>query len=151
MSRGRWTLAGILALVALAAGGFMAARLQAPAPPEAARTLAVAPDCDPAAGGCAAGGEDLRLQVRFDRTVTPLEPFTVRLEADSPLDDARLRFDMAGMDMGLNAYRMRPAGGRWEATVMLPVCATGRRDWIVTVTVVRGGTAFRAVIPFVVR
>ncbi len=38
---------------------------------------------------------------------------------------------MVGMDMGFNRYDLRPtADGAWAAKVTLPVCVSGRRDWI---------------------
>ncbi len=38
---------------------------------------------------------------------------------------------MVGMDMGFNRYDLRPAGnGVFASKVTLPVCVSGRRDWI---------------------
>lgn len=39
-------------------------------------------------------------------------------------------FAMAGMEMGLNRYRLlQQADGLWAAQITLPVCARGRNDW----------------------
>lgn len=61
-----------------------------------------------------------------------------------------LRFDMVGMDMGVNQYRLQVIDkGVWQAQVMLPVCVTGRRDWFATVRVtVPGDEAVEAKFPF---
>ena len=46
------------------------------------------------------------------------------------------RFTMQGMDMGFNLYTLRTDGdGIFRARVILPVCVTGRRDWIMAVEI----------------
>lgn len=43
---------------------------------------------------------------------------------------------MVDMDMGVNRYRLEPAGaGVWQANVVLPVCVAGRSNWIMTLEV----------------
>ena len=38
---------------------------------------------------------------------------------------------MKGMDMGWNRYRLnKDAAGYWNAEVTLPVCVSGRSDWV---------------------
>jgi hypothetical protein len=45
-------------------------------------------------------------------------------------------FHMVGMDMGFNRYDLRPAGnGTFAARITLPVCVSGRRDWVLYVEV----------------
>lgn len=39
-------------------------------------------------------------------------------------------FLMRGMDMGFNRYRFVRDGDHWRAVVTLPVCVSGRRDWV---------------------
>ncbi|CUA81565.1 MULTISPECIES: hypothetical protein [Gulbenkiania] len=44
-------------------------------------------------------------------------------------------FSMQGMDMGFNRYRFVADGKVWRARVTLPVCSTGRADWLMTLEV----------------
>ncbi len=45
-------------------------------------------------------------------------------------------FAMAGMDMGSARFPLRQVGdGRWQADIMLPVCVTGRQDWLMLLTI----------------
>ena len=39
---------------------------------------------------------------------------------------------MVSMDMGFNRYDLRPAGepGEFAARITLPMCVSGRRDWM---------------------
>jgi hypothetical protein len=55
------------------------------------------------------------------------------------------------MDMGLNRYQLITDGaGRWLAKVTLPVCSSGRGDWLAVVEVVTEGRRFAAQLPFVI-
>jgi hypothetical protein len=68
--------------------------------------------------------------VRFSKTPAPLEAFGLSVSAPGA---ARIsaEFQMVGMDMGFNRYDLRPtADGAWAAKVTLPVCVSGRRDWV---------------------
>jgi len=61
---------------------------------------------------------------------------TVRLHPSSTfaVRQVLVQFTMKGMDMGLNRYRLVSDGaGRWTGKAMLPVCTTGRTDWLATV------------------
>lgn len=88
--------------------------------------------CPDPVAGCPLqlAGESLR--VRFSERPRPLAPFELTVEGR--LDPkAHVRLDMAGMDMGLNLYRLEPAGpGTLRARIVLPVCVQGRADWILT-------------------
>jgi hypothetical protein len=73
--------------------------------------------------------------VRFSETPRAMRPFL--LEVDAP-DAASVKadFSMVGMDMVRNRYDLlRTPEGRWRAQVVLPVCVSGRQDWILTLTV----------------
>lgn len=88
----------------------------------------VALSCRPDLQSCMLPGHG---QLRF---VTPARngaPFSIRLEhAGSTAPTAE--FSMAGMNMGFNRYRFVADGADWSAKVTLPVCATGGRDWLMT-------------------
>jgi hypothetical protein len=108
--------------------------------PQSSAPLAMGPrDCAPAREACIARLDEMPVELRFDRSPRPLEPFVsvVRLGGE----DARARsivlsFQMQGMDMGLNRFALeRQAAGHWRGEVTLPLCSTGRRDWLVDVII----------------
>lgn len=75
------------------------------------------------------------VELRFSAAPSGLHPFTLQLHAPAARE-VYASFQMHGMDMGFNRYRLLSAGaGNWHAQVLLPVCVTGRRDWILTLTV----------------
>lgn len=73
-------------------------------------------------------------ELRFAAPPSGLHPFTLLLHAPAA-HAVYASFTMRGMDMGFNRYRLLSGGaGNWQAQVLLPVCVTGRRDWVLTLT-----------------
>ncbi len=83
--------------------------------------------------GCRAGDAAVSAQVRFDAPPRALKPFPVSAHTagTQPVETVMVSFFMQGMDMGLNRYRMLgDAASGWHADVALPICVSGRSDWI---------------------
>lgn len=94
-----------------------------------AREQTVALACADIVAGCALPPE--HGQVRFDRQPDALQRFRVEVEWPGA-DEVHASFQMRGMEMGFNRYKLLPAGaGRWRAEVMLPACIQGRKDWLI--------------------
>ncbi|MEW6677388.1 MAG: hypothetical protein AB1421_05660 [Pseudomonadota bacterium] len=116
---------GIPLVLILLVGGVVWWKPWVPAP-----VTAVSLPCPDLVAGCSTrlGGETVR--VRVEGGIKPLEPFQVWVEA-AGVRKVEASFTMEGMDMGFNLYTLRAAGeGVFQARVTLPVCVTGRRDWI---------------------
>lgn len=128
MSPGRRiALAGLLAV--LVGIGALAKLRMRPASEEA-----VSVRCPDPVAGCSfvSGGKPGAL--RFSESPKVLQPFTLSVQAEG-LDRAEAAFSMAGMDMGVNRYRLQQQPrGEWTAKVILPVCVTGRSDWLLNLT-----------------
>jgi hypothetical protein len=85
-------------------------------------------ECPAMSGQCPLpGGQKLLF---IDRPVEG-HAFRLALEGDFEHEPAA-EFTMRSMDMGFNRYRFIRANGRWEASVTLPACVSGRRDWMMT-------------------
>lgn len=92
------------------------------------RDQAVAVSCSDIVAGCALPSTGAR--VRFDRQPDALRRFTI-LVTWPDTAEVHASFQMRGMEMGFNRYRLLPDGvGRWRAEVMLPACIQGRKDWL---------------------
>jgi hypothetical protein len=108
------------ALVAIAMAGYWLKR-----PAEA---MAVA--CADPLAGCSFSHRGAAASVRFSAQPTTLEAFELNVRA-AGANRISAEFQMVGMDMGFNRYDLRPtADGAWAAKVTLPVCVSGRRDWV---------------------
>lgn len=110
----------VVALVAIAVAGYWLKR-----PAEA-----VAVPCTDLLAGCHFSHRGAAVKARFSVHPAPLQPFELIVEA-SGSQRISAEFQMVGMDMGFNRYDLRPAGkGVFASKVTLPVCVSGRRDWI---------------------
>lgn len=116
--------------------------------------LVVPADCE-ATGGCVAQGQGLAVELSLPDAVRPLEPFPVRLRMRG-LDPesvawVRVDFEMTGMDMGVNRVALTPGPegvGEWGGRATLPVCVTGRSDWLARVSVGTPEQVYQADFPF---
>lgn len=127
----------VVALLAIAVAGYWMKR-----PPEA-----VALACADVSVGCSFKHRGDPASVRLSPPPAQLEAFNIELRAED-VQRASAEFQMVGMDMGFNRYDLRPAGdGVFRARVTLPVCVSGRRDWVLTLDV--DGT--RYTVPFSTR
>jgi hypothetical protein len=82
-----------------------------------------------------------------------LAPFPVRVEvqSDHTVDSVTVTFAMQGMDMGMNRYQLISDGAdRWLGNVTLPVCSSGRSDWLADLEVITKGGRFAVEVPFVI-
>lgn len=83
--------------------------------------------------------------VMLQGELKPLQPFQVQVLAPGA-HKVEARFRMQDMDMGFNLYNLRAdAAGVFQAQVTLPACVSGRRDWIMDLSV--DGTSLA--VPFV--
>ena len=95
--------------------------------------------------GCATRLAGREVSLGSDVAIKPLKPFMLWVKAPDAVK-VEARFTMEGMDMGFNLYTLRrDARGVFRATVTLPVCVTGRRDWNVILDI----DGARLAVPFV--
>lgn len=72
-------------------------------------------------------------EISFGGTVGLKTPFDIELK-HSAAEKVSLSFSMKDMDMGFNRYDLQRQNGVWKAEqVRLPVCVTGRHDFLVDV------------------
>jgi len=91
--------------------------------------------CPSLVQGCAVELGAEKGLVKTNVIPVPLKPFTLNISASSARA-VSVVLQMQGMDMGLNRYRLlRAPHGEWRATITLPVCVSGRRDWLMIVEV----------------
>jgi hypothetical protein len=115
----------IAILLAIAVGGYRARQ------PEQAETVACA---DPVAG-CPFEHGGVPAEVRFSAQPVPLEPFRLSVSAPGSTQ-VNVEFQMVGMDMGFNRYDLRrEESGAFASRITLPVCVSGRRDWLMYVRI----------------
>jgi hypothetical protein len=91
---------------------------------------AMAVPCTDPLAGCTFSHHGMPASAHFSIQPVPLEAFELRVAA-AGATRISAEFQMVGMDMGFNRYDLRPAGdGVFVSRITLPVCVSGRRDWI---------------------
>lgn len=97
--------------------------------------------CDAAMTSCEIEHAGNRISLSLGPGVKPLVPFPVNLSIDAPSDVEAvvISFQMKGMEMGLNRYRLTKKEGRWQGIATLPVCTTSRMDWVAELEYVVAG------------
>lgn len=91
--------------------------------------------CADPESGCSFRHDSATIQVRFSTRPTPLEAFQLNV-SQVAADRISAEFQMRGMEMGFNRYDLSPTlDGAFTATVMLPVCVSGRHDWTMFLTI----------------
>lgn len=123
-----WQLVSVFCLVAA-----LQACSDDTGPPLAVQQVKVESGCDPRASCIAsAPGFSARVSMGPDMHVLKAFPVVVQIESDTQVKDITFAASMQGMDMGLNRYRLQETGadGQWRADVILPICVSGRTDWI---------------------
>jgi hypothetical protein len=110
----------VVALVAVAVAGYWLKR-----PAEA-----IALQCADPLAGCSFQHRGAPASVRFLAQPIALEAFGLSVSAPNA-HKISAEFQMVGMDMGFNRYDLRAAPpGEFSALIRLPICVSGRRDWM---------------------
>jgi hypothetical protein len=86
------------------------------------------------------------LYVKFSETPVTLRPFD--LQVGVAAESVEGRFQMQGMEMGLNRYQLHDDAGNWHARIILPVCMQGRGDWMLLLEIKKGGDTRFYRLPF---
>ena len=106
--------------------------------PLTAMELPAGQNCKPVGIACFTENDDLSISLRLASEVQPLSTFSVEVTLEGrqapAMQTVAVHFTMPGMEMGVNRFSLtRESGNIWRGQAMLPICSTGRRDWLATV------------------
>ena len=111
-------------------------------------------DCNPVNIPCKAGDAQHGVTLHFPEKVAYLKPFRMRVTihgfGQKEIEKVEVDFKMVGMDMGLNRFTLSPsvdAKGNisYEGEGILPVCVSGRVDWLASTRVMTTHKNYEAV------
>jgi hypothetical protein len=112
------------------------------------QTLVLDSGCEVRAG-CTGRDSELSVSVRMAPHRSALKPFNILLSSDAVLESVTVSLEMQGMDMGQNRYRMLKADdGSWQADITLPICTSGRSDWIAIFELQTSNRRYQLSVPF---
>lgn len=102
---------------------------QAPPPTEP-----VIQTCADLAQGCSLNAPGGAVKLQTDQPPSAMHKF--RMTVTTPgAKQIRANLDMLDMDMGPNQYRLLPEGDHFYADMLLPMCVSGRSDWLLTLII----------------
>ncbi len=91
--------------------------------------------CTHLTGGCTIALDGRQVTVGVTGELKVLQPFELWVRAQG-VRRVQASFTMEGMDMGFNRYTLRAdKDGVFRGRVTLPVCVSGRRDWVMTLDI----------------
>lgn len=113
--------------------------------------------CDPVKSSCEAGDNQHSVTLHFPGNVAYLKPFkmqvTLRGFRQEEIKKIIVDFKMVGMDMGMNRYTLLPVEDGdgnvvYQGEGILPVCVSGRVDWVANTEVMTADKLYEAVFEF---
>lgn len=84
--------------------------------------------------GCSVNLDGQIISVRSDVAPQAARAFALQVEA-AQAEEISAQFEMRGMSMATPNYVLRRRGSRFEANVILPMCVSGRSDWILRLSI----------------
>ena len=118
---------------------------------EKRRQLGIAEGCDAAVTTCFVREGSITISLKMGPGVTPLQPFPLTLAITgekNAVEKVLVDFQMQGMDMGSNRYRLEPQQGVWQGRVTLPMCMASRMDWRAIIEFMVDGEPVQVGFPF---
>ena len=95
-------------------------------------------NCDVESKKCIVELNEFKINISFDENIYYLKPFNISVTNenmdDLELESIQVDFKMKTMDMGVNRFFFKKNEVEnaqiWNAKALLPICVTGRADWI---------------------
>jgi hypothetical protein len=111
--------------------------------------------CESLLTGCVRQIDGFSILLKFPGNVVYLKPFPVEVNISgdnvSQLKSVNIKFTMTRMDMGLNEYRLQRDAQNsmlWKGNAVLPVCVTGRSDWLAHIEAELNDRRYQLIVPF---
>lgn len=90
--------------------------------------------CQDLAAGCQLGTAAAPVVIRVDHAPRSMQKFRLTVDAASARNISA-DLSMLNMDMGPNRYTLIKNGQQFYADMMLPMCVSGRNDWVLTLNI----------------
>ena len=101
---------------------------------------------------CVIKNDGATFTIRSDKDVYYLKPFTMSLSTNNQtVTNVIVDFKMVNMEMGVNRTALKKEKTDWHGQVILPVCVTGRADWLAEIEVYSNDSQYRIMLPLEVK
>ncbi len=111
------------------------------------------PACTPVDSPCSARDQQRTVTLHFPNKVKYLQPFQMQVSVQGltpqEIEKIIVDFKMIGMDMGLNRFTLSPGAAKdnsatYQGEAILPVCVSGRVDWVANIEVMTTNKIYQA-------
>ena len=127
---------GLLVIVLLGVAGAYLQRLLSEDAADVT-TIQTNIDCDLNKQPCKTAIGNQTIEIEFSRPVNYLEKFNIKahLTGFEHVETVVVDFNMRDMQMGINRFELNKGSiaDSWQGMAILPVCVSGRKDWLVKV------------------
>ncbi|NNF95617.1 MAG: hypothetical protein HKM94_01660 [Halobacteria archaeon] len=116
-------------------------------------------NCNPDKVVCVAADQDYSITLYFPEQVHYLRPFRMQVTtkgfSKTAIKAVNVEYTMVGMDMGLNRFTLssvidEKGDVSYQGEGILPVCVSGRVDWLANVHIITAEKVYEAVFKLVV-
>ena len=115
-----------------------------------------ADNCTAGSKECVVELNELKVKVLFDNNIYYLKPFYISVTNEN-LDNLKFEsiyvdFKMNNMNMGVNRFLLkRDNKSIWKGKALLPICVTGRADWLSEIEILTTKNKYIISIPILVK
>ena len=106
---------------------------------------------------CIVDLNELKVRVVFDEDIFYLKPFNVSVTNENSenlkLKSIKIDFKMNNMNMGVNRFLLKNDDNKslWQGKALLPICVTGRADWLSEIELATKNTRYLISLPILVK
>ena len=113
---------------------------------------------------CSVGGKEcvvelneFKVKILFDKDIFYLKPFNVSVTNENldklKLESIQVDFKMNNMKMGVNRFLLKNDKNKsiWKGKALLPICVTGRADWISEIELITKTNKYLISLPVLVK
>ena len=93
-------------------------------------------NCNLESKECVVELNEIKVKILFDENIYYLKPFNVSVMNENlnnlKLESIYVDFKMNNMNMGVNRFLLKNDDDKsiWQGKALLPICVTGRADWL---------------------
>lgn len=122
-------------------------------------------NCDIQKAACLFKFKNLTLEISMDKDIYYLKPFNLSVKRlftntsskdTSKIESIVVDFKMKNMNMGVNRFQLKKMTLKndayaWEGKALLPICVTGRADWVSELDILTSDSHYRLIFPILVK
>lgn len=122
-------------------------------------------NCDIQKAACLFSAENIILEISMDKDIYYLKPFNLSVKRlfnnssskdNSNIESIAVDFKMKNMNMGVNRFQLKKVKLKnddyaWKGKALLPICVTGRADWVSELDILTTDSHYRLIFPVLVK